>query len=159
MRDPFARLPTRVRLWSAALLCLAPMGLVWDVGAGFLSPGITMYGDCGYTEYTYCTPDTYLPGYYVPGQVTDVSQSPIRAFVVFAAAAFVIAAVRRRTAATRRVARLGTLALGFAVFLAMANGSPRIALIVALAVILVAPLVWPLPRAGRGVLASGHAAG
>jgi len=63
MRDPFARLPVAVRLWTAALLCLAPMGLVWDVGAGFLSPGITMYGDCGYTEYTYCTPDTYLPGW------------------------------------------------------------------------------------------------
>lgn len=159
MRDPFARLTTAVRLWTAALLCLAPMGLVWKVGVGFLSPGITMYGNCGYTEYTYCTPDTYLPGYYLPGRVTNVSQSPIRAFVVFAAVAFVIGAVRTRTAATRRLARLGTLALGFAVFLAMANGSPRIALIVALAGALVVPLVWLQPRGGRGVLASGHAAG
>jgi len=91
---------------------------------GFLSTGYTIYGDCSYTADTYCVSDVYFPGHYVPGGLG--SDAPVRVFLVLAAAAFVLAAVRRRTPRTRQVARVGTVALGIAAALAAGAGAgPR----------------------------------
>lgn len=145
-RDPLRRLPTPARLWAAAGLAVLPLGFVWSFA---VTPGITLYGDCGYSEGPYCTPDTYLPG---SGHVTMVSQAPIRFFLVAAAVAFAACAVGVRTAAKRSVARVGCLCVVAATALAAANGSSRTVLCLLGALALVAPLVVPRGRA-RPVLA------
>jgi hypothetical protein len=149
--DLFARIPTRARLWAAAVVALVPLGLFWSLAAGIYNPGYTYYGDCGYTENTYCTPDTYIPGYYVPGQTSTVAQSPLRVFLVLAALACVVAAVHRRTRRTRVLVQVATLGLGWAVVYAVGHGSFRVAALLVLALALTVPLVWGRPN--RGVLA------
>ena len=151
MPDPFARVPARARLWAAAVAALVPLGLLWSFTAGIYDPGYTYYGDCGYTNYSYCTPDTYIPGYYIPGQTSTVLQSPLRVFLVLAALAFAVAAAHRRTPATELLVRGATLALGWAVVFAIGHGSFRVAALIVVALLLTAPLVWRRPL--RGVLA------
>jgi hypothetical protein len=139
---PAARgLPTVHRLWAAAALCVAPLGLPWSVTAGFSGAGTTVYGSCDGSGY--CTPDFYVPGYFVPGTHTLVAQSPVRVFLVFAAVALVWVATRRRTARTLRVARLAIGAVLLAAVLAAAN-SVVVVLVCALGALgLVGPLVRP----------------
>jgi hypothetical protein len=146
VRDPLSRIPATARLWAAAVVTLVPLGLLWSVSAGLYNPGYTYYGDCGYTDSTYCTPDTYIPGYYVPGQTSTVAQSPLRLFLVVAALGFVVAALHRRTGGTRLLVRLATLALGWAVVYAVGHGSFRVAALLVIALALTVPLVWR----GRG---------
>jgi hypothetical protein len=136
-----AVLPTPLRLWAAAALAILPLGLNWS--RGFVSIGYTIYGNCSYTEDTYCTPDYYVPGTYRPGSMG--SDVPARVFLVLAAVALVYAAVRRRTAATRRVARMGTVALGIAAALAAGAGVAATVLCCLLALVLTVPLVWHRP--------------
>lgn len=151
MPDPLARIPARARLWAAAVVALVPLGLLWSFTSGIYDPGYTSYGDCGYTDYTYCTPDTYIPGYYLPGHTSTVLQSPLRVFLVLAALALALAAAHRRTRATRSLVRAATCALGWAAVYAIGHGSFRVAALILLALLLAVPLVWGRPN--RGVLA------
>jgi hypothetical protein len=149
---------TRLRLWLGAGLCLLPLGLVWSATPGFLTPGFTIYGDCGYSVEEYCTLDTYIPGAYLPGQHVFGAQASARVFVVFAALVLAVVAARTRTPGTRRLARAGTVAVGIAAVLAAANHAvlPLVCLLAALA--LTAPPAWRRP--GRpGVLARGGVPG
>jgi hypothetical protein len=150
-RDPLARLPTALRLWAAAALCVVPLGLSWSFSSGFLTPGYYLYGDCGYRSDAYCTPDQYVPGSYLPGHSTIVSQSPLRVFLILAAAALVFTATRVRTDATRRVARVGTGAMATGAVLAAGNGAPVVLICLVGALVLAAPPAWNKPAA-RGVL-------
>ena len=50
---------TTFRLWIAALLCAVPLGWTWSSS---ITPGYTLYGDCGYSDGPYCTTDQYIPG-------------------------------------------------------------------------------------------------
>lgn len=150
MRDPFARLPTKLRLWAATALCLVPFGLVWSRTPGFLSPGIVLSGNCSYVD-GFCTPDPYVPGAFSPGHPILVSQSPARVFLLVGAAALIFVATRSRTHATRRVARLATGALGVAVAQAVADRATSTLVCVVLSLALVTPLVWRGSRA-RDVL-------
>jgi hypothetical protein len=142
IRDPLAWLPTRVRLWAGALLCVLPLGLVWAATPGLLTAGITIFGDCGYSVEEFCTPDTYIPGAYLPGEQSLGTQVTARVFLVLAAAILGYAASRRRTPFTRRLVRMSTAAIAIAAALAAADraGAPLVCLLAALA--LVAPLVW-----------------
>jgi hypothetical protein len=149
-------LSTELRLWLAAGLAVVPMGLVWSVSSGLHTPGPILYGDCGYVEDGYaCTPDQYLPGIYLPGSVTLVSQSPIRVFLVFAIGGLVGLALRPRTETTLRVARAVTLALAATAVLAAAHHATLTVVCMVLALTLLARPVWrPVPSGG--VLASGQ---
>lgn len=159
-RLELSELRTPVRLWAAALLCLAPMGLRWSASPGYLNTGYTIYGDCGYTDYDYCTPDYYVPGYYIPGKDVLVSESPIRVFLVLAAIAFLVAALRTRTATTRNLARGGTVCLALAAVLCAANNATLVLVCMLAGLALTARPVWGVglrtagvvfvPRAGRG---------
>ena len=142
MTDPLRRLPTRIRLWLAVLLCLTPMGLVWQTT---VTPGTTLYGDCGYSSGPYCVPDTYLPG---SANSTTVAQSPIRIFLVVAVVLLAACAATARTQATQRLARIATGALAVAAVLAAAHGSSRTLLSVLIALALAAPPAWRSPRPG-----------
>jgi hypothetical protein len=150
-RDPLARLPTALRLWAAAALCVVPLGLSWSFSSGFLSSGYYLYGDCGYSADAYCTPDQYVPGSYLPGHSTIVSQSPLRVFLVLAAVALAFTATRVRTEATRRVARIGTGAIAVGAVQAAANGASVVLICLVAALLLAAPPAWNNPAA-RGVL-------
>ncbi len=137
-------LATPLRLWAAAALAILPLGLIWS--RGFVTTGYTIYGDCSYSEETYCVSDVYFPGHYQPGTVG--SDVPARVFLVLAAAALVYAAVRRRTPAPRRGARVGPGARGLAGALAAAAGVSATVLCCLLALLLTVPPVW-----NRAVLA------
>jgi hypothetical protein len=150
-RDPLTRLPTGLRLWAATALCVLPLGLSWSFSTGFLTSGYYLAGDCGYSDYTYCTPDQYVPGTFLPGHSTLVSQSPLRVFLVLAAAALVFTATRVRTEATRRVVRVGTGAIGVAAVLAAGNGASIVLICLLAALAMAAPPAWNRP-ADRGVL-------
>jgi hypothetical protein len=132
---------TPLRLWAAAALAILPLGLTWS--RGFATGGYTIYGDCSYTADTYCVSDVYFPGHSQPGSLG--SDVPARVFLVLAAAALVYTAVRRRTPATRRVARVGTVALAVAAALAAGAGVAATVLCCLLALVLTVPLVWHRP--------------
>jgi hypothetical protein len=135
---------TPLRLLAAAVLTAVPLGQTWS--AGYFSTGYTIYGDCDYTDNTYCTQDLYVPGYFRPGSLgRDV---PIGLFLALAAAIFVIVALRRRTERTRRAARAGTAALGIATALALGGGAANAVICGLAALALTVPPVW-----GRPVLA------
>lgn len=136
---------TEQRLWAAAALCLVPLGLLWSASAGFLGVGTTLYGSC---SDGYCTPDLYIPGYYTPGTQTLVAQSPVRVFLIFAAAALIWTATRTRTASTLRAARLATAAIGLTAVLAAANAVPLVLVCTGGALALLVPLVRPRRRTG-----------
>lgn len=153
LRDPLAALPTPLRLWAAAVLCLVPMGFVWS---GHVTAGFYLFGDCSYTDDYYCVPDQYVPG---STKLSFVSQAPIRVFLVAAAVAFVICAARTRTLATRALARLGCVALTAGVALALAQGAVRVLACLLVALALVAPLVVPPPGPRPGVLAKATRGG
>ncbi|MDT4912932.1 MAG: hypothetical protein QOC66_2060 [Pseudonocardiales bacterium] len=108
-----SRLPTPLRLWAAAGLCILPLGLVWS------SRG------------------SYRPGQHVLG-----SETSARVFLIFAAVVLVLAASRARTAFTRRLVRAATGGLGVVVALALAYRATLTLVCAALALALVAPLVW-----------------
>lgn len=133
------RLSTGLRLWAAVGLCIVPMGLLWSFSPGFLGAGTTIYGYC---SDSFCSPDIYVPGYYLPGQTTIGYQSPIRVFLLFAAAALVFAATRVRTPHTRRVARAGTVSLAIAALLSAAHGASLTLVCLLAALILTVPQVW-----------------
>ena len=138
---------TTLRLWTAALLCVLPLGFAWSGG---VTPGTVSYGDCTYSDNEYCVPDQYVPG---SGYHTLVSQAPIRVFLVVAALIFVACGTRARTHLTRRMARLGCAAIVLAAALAAAHGAPRIVMC------LIGALALVLPRVVRfGVLANRTAA-
>jgi hypothetical protein len=139
--------PVRLRLLLAAVLAATPLGLVWSFHPGWLTPGIVLAGTCDYyTEDYVCAPDSYVPGWYVPGKVELVSESPARVFLLFAAIAFVVVAARRRTAATRLAARMGTVSLGVATLLAGAAGVRLVLLLCVAALAVVARPVWHTGR-------------
>jgi hypothetical protein len=146
-RDPFARLPTAARLWSAAALSALPLGLVWRVSAGFLSPGYILPGSCGYVDDGFCTTDIYVPGYYSPGSASSGAEVPARVFLVFAAVALAVCAARRRTPATRRLARLACVALAVGLAFALGTRATLVCVVLVLAIALVVPLVVPRVRA------------
>ena len=143
-------LPTRVRLAAGAALCVLPLGLVWSTSPGFFTPGTVIYGDCDYSVEEICTPDYYIPGAYISGSHFVGAQSTARVFLVFAALVLAYAAVRTRTPATRRLVRAGTVAVGIALALAMSQRAVLTLACLAVALVLVAPLVWN-SRENRGV--------
>jgi hypothetical protein len=108
-----SRLPTPLRLWAAAGLCILPLGLVWS------SRG------------------SYRPGQHVLG-----SETSARVFLIFAAVVLALAAIRARTAFTRRLVRAATGGLGVVVALALAYRATLTLVCAVLALALVAPLVW-----------------
>ncbi|MDT4940850.1 MAG: hypothetical protein QOJ34_939 [Pseudonocardiales bacterium] len=138
-------LSTRVRLALAAALCVLPLGLVWSTSAGFLTSGYVIYGDCGYTADEYCTTDSYVPGYYLPGSRVLGADASARVFLVFAALVLGYIAVRTRTAATRRLARAATVSAGIALALAVSQRATLTIACLAGALLLVVPLVWRTP--------------
>ncbi|MDT4950239.1 MAG: hypothetical protein QOJ37_2834 [Pseudonocardiales bacterium] len=126
--DPLARLSTELRLAAAAVLCIAPMGLLWSVSTR-------------------------------PGHNTLVSQSPLRVFLLFAAATLAFVAIRVRTAATRRIARAGTVSIGIAAVLAAANGRSLVLVCLLAAAALTVGPVWARPArtgASGGVFVPGQ---
>jgi hypothetical protein len=151
-----AGLPTRVRLAVSAGLCVLPLGLVWSASPGLLTAGYIIYGDCGYSEDTYCTTDTYVPGAYIPGSQAVGAQAAARVFLVFAALLLAYVATRTRTARTKRLARAGTLGIAAALALALAGRAVPAVICLALALALTAPTVWGNPRK-PGVFVPGHA--
>lgn len=142
-RDPFAAVPTTARLMLAAILaCLTPTADEFSQTFGYLLPGGTLYGDCGYSDQVYCTPDVTLPGTYVPGSINYTTHAQLR-FVVWAAAlTLVVVAVSRRTAQTRRLARLATAGLAFALAFSFSLRAPLAVLLVVLALLLAVPPAW-----------------
>ena len=144
MTDPFARLPTVARLWAAAVLCVVPLGLVWSRLPGTVTPGLVGPGSCDADGF--CTPGIYTPGIYYGGGTVPGASASARVLLVAAAVALVVVAVRLRTDATRRVARLTTVAVGVAAALAAADRATGSLLCLLAALALVAPLVWRLPR-------------
>ncbi len=150
--DPLGRLPTWLRLWAAAALCVLPLGLLWPARPGPLSLGYTLYGDCNYTANEYCTPAAFVPGSYLPGHAVLAAQAPARVFLVFAAVVVAHAGSRVRTAATRRFVRAATAALGIVAALALADHAILPLVCVLLALALVAPLVWRAPSAPAGAV-------
>jgi hypothetical protein len=116
---------------------------VWTFHPGWLNPGIVLPGTCDYyTEDYVCAPDSYVPGWYIPGKVELVSQSPARVFLLFAAITLALVAARGRTPATQRAARLATVSLGIAALLAGAAGVRLVLLLCVAAVAVVAGPVW-----------------
>jgi hypothetical protein len=140
-RDPFAALPTSARLWVAAALSFATLGLQWTVSAGYLSPGYIYFGDCGYSTGEYCTPDQFVMGSYTPGHVVIATHASVRIFLVFAAAVFALCATGHRTETTRRLARVAILALVAALALAVSARATIALMFLVLAVALTLPLV------------------
>ena len=134
---------TPLRLLAAAVLAAVPLGRTWS--AGTFSTGYVLPGSCDYvtTDNPYCTSDVYIPGYYRPGSLgRDV---PIGLFLAVAALILAVVAIRRRTDATRRLARVGTVALGIATVLALGAGAPAAVICCGLALVLSVPLVWRRP--------------
>lgn len=154
--DVVRGLTTSVRLGLAAALCVLPLGLVWSTTAGLLTPGIILSGNCGYVDYEYCTPDQYLPGSYIPGDHLLGADVSARLFLVFAAVALGYAAVRTRTAATKRLVRAATVATGIALALATAQRAMLSVVCLVGALALVVPLAWRSPRK-PGIFVAGHA--
>jgi hypothetical protein len=145
-RRPGGGVPTTVRLWAAAGLSLLPLGMVWTVTPGFQTAGTTILGGCDSDGY--CTPDVYTPGIFLPGSVNTAAQAPIRVFLVGAFVALAVAAARRRTPQTRRIARAGTACLLVAALLAAGHGASRPFLCVLAALLLAAPPAWRSTRSG-----------
>jgi hypothetical protein len=121
--------------------------MLWSLSPGLQTAGTTIFGSCD--SEGYCTPDVYTPGIYLPGHSTLASQAPIRVFLVGAFVALVYVAVRTRTAATRRIARAGTVCLVVASLLAAGHHSPRALVCVLAALVLSAPPAWRNPRNHR----------
>jgi len=144
--------PTTVRLWAAAGLSLLPLGMVWTVTPGLQTAGTTIFGGCDSDGF--CTPDVYTPGIYLPGGVVTAAQAPIRVFLVGAFVALAVAAARRRTPLTRRIARAGTACLLIAALLAAGDGASRPLLCVLAALLLAAPPAWR-SRPSTGVFGNG----
>lgn len=110
--DPFRRLATPTRMWAAAALSLAPMGLPWSAPRG-----------------------------HEPGTITTVSQAPMRVLLAVATVGFLVAAVRR-TDSTRRLARVATAALGGSLALALSAQLSTVTLLLLTAGLLAGPPVW-----------------
>jgi hypothetical protein len=138
-------LPTPLRLWFGAALCVLPIGLVWSTTPGFVTLGTTLYGDCSYSVETYCVSDTYIPGTYLPGHHVLGAQTSARVFLVLAAALLVFAATRLRTEFTKRLVRVATAAMAIAVVLALSNRAILTSVCLAIGLGLVGPLVWRQP--------------
>lgn len=139
--DPLRRLPTAARLWGATVLCLVTLGIRWTVTSGFLTPGYVYFGDCGYSDDYYCTPDQFVPGTFVPGSEIHGYSTIARVFIVFAAVVLAAVALRVRTDATRRWARLATVSIGAAAVWAAAERSVLALVCLLLALALTVPLV------------------
>jgi hypothetical protein len=130
-----SRLPTGLRLWAAAALCILPLGLASSTS----------------------TADRYLSGRYLPGQHVLGAQAPARVFLVFAAAVLVFAAIRVRTAVTRRLVRAATAGLAIVAALDLSEHATTALLCAAGALALVAPLVWtPAVRPPEPVFVPGQ---
>lgn len=146
VRDPLHRVLTTARLWAAAVLCLVTLGVRWSVTNGFLTSGYAYFGDCGYSDAEYCTPDQFVPGSYVPGSQLHGYSMAARVFVVVAVLVLAAVAVRVRTDATRRLARLATVAVGAAALLAAADRATVALSCLLLALVLTVPVVWARSR-------------
>ena len=144
--------PTALRLWAAAGLSVLPLGTVWTVTPGLQTAGTTILGGCDADGF--CTPDVYTPGIFLPGGAVTAAQAPIRVFLVGAFAALAVAAARRRTPLTRRIARAGTACLLVAALLAAGHGASRALLCVLAALLLAAPPAWR-SRRPAGVFGNG----
>jgi hypothetical protein len=75
--------------------------------------------------------------------------APVRVFVVAAVGSLLVAALRARTPATQRLARLATGALTLALVLSLGHRTAPIALVLAMALILAAPPAWRRPVAAE----------
>jgi len=136
--DRLGRMPTELRLWAAAALCLLPLGLTWSTEAGTSTFGLTRAGTCSYAgPAAFCTIGPYVPGSHVTG-----AGSPARVFLVFAAAVLVWAATRPRTPRTRRWARLAVVGVAVALLLALSQRAVTASLCLASALLLAAPPAW-----------------
>ena len=139
MTDPLRRLSTTSRLWLAVLLCIVPLGLVWQTD---VTPGTTLYGDCGYSDGSLCVPDAYLPG---SVSSTTIAQSPLRVFLLTGIVLLALCACTPRTEATRRLARIAVVAIGLGAVLAASHGSSRALVSMLAALALAGPPAWQRP--------------
>lgn len=150
---------TSLRLTAAAALCVVSLGLAWgatSASTGYVTPGMIL-------PTTYVSPldgtltvsSIYLAGEYVDGdplRAARGAESDVRAVLVPAAAVLGVAA-HRRTSATRRMVQVAVVALAVVAVVGAARGMVQGALPVAVAVVLVAPVLrpWPArPRWGPG---------
>lgn len=137
---PGRGLPTTVRIWAAAVLCLLPLGTTWSMQPGLFLP-TAIPGTCD-PDTGSCTPDLPTGGILVPGSTQLVSQSPARVVLIFAAAALCFVGTRMRTPRTRTVARLACAALALAAALAAGHAATTTVLCALAALALVAPPAW-----------------
>lgn len=153
---PGGGLPTGVRIWAAAALCVLPLGTTWSIQAGMFLPTPPLPGSCDPDGF--CTPDIPTAGVLVPGSNELVSQSPLRVMLIFAAAALLYVATRVRTDRTRTVARLACGSLALAAALAAAHAATTALLCAISALALVAPPAWRSRRTGGGLAPDGRSA-
>lgn len=161
-----AWLTTPMRLSLAAVLCLLPLGMTWgaNLTPGTLVPVIecqySPIGDPTEPGATFrilpiCNPVFYpvgISGHNLPGW-----QEPVRVLLVVPVLVFALAAVRRRTAATRRAVQVATAVLAAALAFAVAGRVVPAVVTLALAVALVAPLVFGPGRSRRSSPTPAHA--
>jgi hypothetical protein len=81
--------------------------------------------------------------------VTTVSAAPVRLFVVAPALGLLVAALRPRTRATQRLARVATVALTVALAYALGHSNRQVVLLLAVAVVLAARPAWRSRVPGR----------
>ena len=128
-----------LRLWAAVALALAPMGLPSSAAYRVVAADVASRG-----------PRAFEGG--VAGQVTLVSQSPLRVLLGIGVAALVLAAAGD---VSRRVVHVALGALAAALVMAVSARLRDVTILLAAALLLAAPLVGrPRRRADGGALAS-----
>lgn len=138
---------TGARLLAAAALCVVSLGIGWAGNMssdGYLTTGYYTYGAYADTSY-------YTPGYFVEGDPLDATPgagADVRVVLVPAAAAFAWA-VRHRTVASRRAARIAVWALVAVVAIGLSRGMTGGALVAGSAAALAWPAVHGRVRATR----------
>jgi len=157
-------LPTTARIWTAAGLCLLPLGTIWSVRGGMFRPTPMLPGICN-PDTGFCTPDIPTTGVLVPGSTELVSQTPAGVVLIFAAAALCYVGTRVRTDRTRTVARIACAALAVVAALAAAHAATTALLCSLAALVLVAPPAWrsigrlgQVSSSGGGLAPSGRSA-
>jgi hypothetical protein len=145
--DPFSSVPTTLRLWLAALLAAAaPTANLLSNDYGVLTPGFILPSDCGYSTGPFCTPGAFVPGSFVPGTLTTANQAQLRLLVWGSVVVLALVASRRRTLASRRVARLASLGLVGALAVGLSERSSLVVLLLTGALLLAAPPLWRRER-------------
>lgn len=143
---------TSARLWLAAAVSLAPIGLVGHEATS-LSPGTLITGGVlispGYcNDAGYCTPGIYSsPAYYPGTSQLAPGVDRIRLCLLLAGLALLVCATQVRTLAILRVGQVGTAALVVATCLSASLHAVATLSCGLVALALVAPLV--ARRTGR----------